>query len=286
MKSFPVRFVVLAAALMFTFVRCGSDSVTAPKGVISVTLNPPAATLKVGATAQITVTATQDGLPVTGQTITFSSDNPAVVTVTSSGLLHALTIGTANITATSSAGASASGKVTVVAGDPASLAKTAGDNQSAQVGTAVSVPPSVTVRESAGNPVAGATVTFAVSGGLGSITGGTATTNASGVATVGSWTVGVSVGGNLLTATVAGVAPVTFSATAIPNPIGSIAINAGNGQTAATGVAVTVAPSVIVLNGVGQPSAGVTVTFAVASGGGSITGATATTNTAGIASVG
>jgi hypothetical protein len=53
-----------------------------------------------------------------------------------------------------------------------------------------------------------------VSGG-GSITGATAVTNAAGVATVGSWTLGNSVGVNSLSATVTGLPSVTFTAGAI-----------------------------------------------------------------------
>ena len=93
-----------------------------------------------------------------------------------------------------------------------------GDGQSANVGTAVPIPPSVKVTDSAGTPVAGVPVTFAVASGGGSITGGSTTTNASGIATVGSWTLGASPGANTLTATSPGLtgSPVTFTATATP----------------------------------------------------------------------
>ena len=61
-------------------------------------------------------------------------------------------------------------------------------------------------------------VTFAVASGGGSATGLTPTTNAGGIATVGSWTLGASPGANTLTATTsAGItgSPLTFSATGI-----------------------------------------------------------------------
>ena len=76
------------------------------------------------------------------------------------------------------------------------------------------------VRDAGANPVAGVQVTFAVASGGGSVTGGTATTNASGIATVGSWTLGSTPGtnNNTLTATVTGSGitgnPVTFTASA------------------------------------------------------------------------
>jgi hypothetical protein len=74
--------------------------------------------------------------------------------------------------------------------------------------------PSVLVRDQNGNPMSGATVTFAVTSGGGSVTGGSVATNASGIATVGNWTLGMTAGPNTLRATVGSLAPVTFTATA------------------------------------------------------------------------
>ena len=68
-------------------------------------------------------------------------------------------------------------------------------------GTQVSELPSVIVRDESGNPISGVHVTFAVTGGGGSVTGANATSDASGVATVGSWTLGATAGTNTLTAT-------------------------------------------------------------------------------------
>ncbi len=61
---------------------------------------------------------------------------------------------------------------------------------------------------------------------------------------------------------------------------------AGSGQRAAASTAVTTPPSVQVADAPGNGVAGVAVTFAVASGGGMITGGSATTNPNGIAAVG
>jgi hypothetical protein len=77
------------------------------------------------------------------------------------------------------------------------------------------------VRDANGNPVSGVSVIFAVGTGGGSVTGGTQTTNASGVATVGSWTLGT-VGSNTLTATAGILPPVTFTATATPRAACSV----------------------------------------------------------------
>jgi hypothetical protein len=72
--------------------------------------------------------------------------------------------------------------------------------------------PSVLVGDVHGQPVAGVPVTFAVTGGGGTVSGATATTNASGIATVGGWTLGTGAGANTLTATTGGLPVVTFNA--------------------------------------------------------------------------
>jgi len=66
----------------------------------------------------------------------------------------------------------------------------------------------------------------------------------------------------------------------------SITANSSTALTAAPGGQVAELPSVIVRDGSGNPLAGVAVTFAVTAGGGSLTGAHATSNSAGVATVG
>ena len=99
------------------------------------------------------------------------------------------------------------------AATPVSLLANSGNNQTATVGTAVPSRPSVLVRDFAGNPVAGVSVTFAVVSGGGSVTSATVLTNASGIATVGNWTLGAVAGPNTMTATAPGLPTVLFSAT-------------------------------------------------------------------------
>src|SRR5436309_15515810 len=100
----------------------------------------------------------------------------------------------------------------------------------------VSPIPSVVVRGVDGNPSSGITVTFAAGTGGGNVTGATQITDASGIATVGSWI--LAAGLNTLTATASGTvqgSPVTFTATGIPPAaITSISPPAGNtGETLA-----------------------------------------------------
>lgn len=79
-------------------------------------------------------------------------------------------------------------------------------------GTPVTNLPSVLLSDTKGTPVAGAVVTFTVTSGGGTVTGATATSNASGVATVGSWTLGSAAGANTLSAQTGSLPAVTFSA--------------------------------------------------------------------------
>src|SRR3954466_14385578 len=72
-----------------------------------------------------------------------------------------------------------------------------------------------------------------------------------------------------------------------PAPVATtMTISAGATQSAAVGTAVAVAPAVQVLDQFGKPFVGAPVTFAVATGNGSLTGSTATTGSDGIARVG
>ena len=169
------------------------------------------------------------------------------------------------------------------------IAVNTGNNQSATVGSAVATAPSVIVKDGNNNPVAGVSITFSVASGGGSITGATAITNATGIAILGSWTLGTTAGANRLNAAITGSNPeisTSFSATGQAGTATQIAINAGNNQTATTGTAVPVVPAAIVKDVHNNPVSGVNVSFSVASGGGSVTSASATTDAAGIATPG
>ncbi len=181
-----------------------------------------------------------------------------------------------------------SGPIALAAGTATQIALQAGNNQTVAAGTAVPIPPAVIVKDASGNPVAGVAVTFAVAPGNGTITGPNQTTDANGIARVGSWTLATTAGANTLTATAAGLtgSPVTFTATGTAGSAGSIAISAGDQQTATVNTAVATPPAVIVKDQFGNPVAGAAVTFAIALGQGGITGAAQTTNASGIARVG
>ena len=162
----------------------------------------------------------------------------------------------------------------------------AGNGQSAPVGGAVAVAPSVIVTGIGEQPVPGVPVTFTVIEGGGQVSGATPVTDANGIATVGSWVLG-NAGANRLTAASPGIAgsPVTFNATGMQ----SGAISAHDEPPARAGAVsapVLPRPAVRVTAANGSPLSGIAVTFAVTGGGGSVTGATQTTNDVGVATVG
>jgi hypothetical protein len=167
------------------------------------------------------------------------------------------------------------------------IAINSGNGQSATAGTAVTTLPSVIVMNGS-MPVSGVTVTFAVGTGGGSATGATAITGTNGIATIGSWILGTTAGSNTLTATNGSLigSPVTFTATGLAGAATQIAVNAGNGQSATVGTAVATPPSVIVKDANGNPVSGTSVTFAIATGNGTVSGGSATTGANGIASAG
>ncbi|MBK8006658.1 MAG: hypothetical protein IPK12_22970, partial [Gemmatimonadetes bacterium] len=182
---------------------------------------------------------------------------------------------------------------TLAAGTPVTVAASTPTSQSAPAGSAVASPPAVLVSDGAGNPVPGVTVTFAITAGGGSLNGATPQTDALGIATVAGWTLGPVAGANTVTATVSGSGisgnPVSFSATGTAATATTIALNAGNNQTATVGTAVAVAPSVRVSDANGNPVSGVSVSFTTGGGAtftGGGTSAAVATNAQGVAAPG
>ena len=99
------------------------------------------------------------------------------------------------------------------AGSPATVAVFDGDAQTGLVGYAVNVAPGAVVRDAGSAPVSNVEVTFAVTGGGGSLVKAVDTTDVTGVARVGAWVLGAAAGPNAMTATVTSLTPATFNAT-------------------------------------------------------------------------
>jgi hypothetical protein len=237
--------------------------------------------------------------PVAGVTVTFAvaSGGGSIVgptaTTDSAGLatLGGWTLGATPGANTVTASVESISPVTFFAMSTAAAAYSlAGDGQSATVGAPVAVHPAVRVVGANDAPVAGVTVTFAiVPGSGGSVTGGHATTAANGVATLGSWTLATVPGINTLVAVVTGLPPVMFTATGVTGPVASLVKIAGDGMSGVAGapIVATSRPAVRLADAHGNPVPGAQpVVFAVSSGGGTVTGAAATTDAQGVATVG
>jgi hypothetical protein len=142
------------------------------------------------------------------------------------------------------------------------------------------------VNDSNGHPISGVTVAFAVASGGGTVGSPSVVTGVSGQAQT-TWTLGASFGAQSVTASVIGVAaPATFTATGMP-ATGPARVEAFTPDLSGlAGYGVNFRPAVRVTDAAGRLVSNVAVTFAVQSGGGSIVGGAATTNTLGFAQVG
>jgi adhesin/invasin len=161
---------------------------------------------------EFTVGAPTDG-PVIDETITFVvTDSTGTARIGWEVSDHA---GTDSLSASVAGAAAVIFTATAMPGPVFGYAKFAGDAQAALAGSSLTILPAVKVNDQFGNNVPGVSVTFALSGGGGSISGANAMTDAQGVATLGGWTLGVTPGLNTVTAYIAGshgvVVPIEFT---------------------------------------------------------------------------
>ncbi|HSU13637.1 leishmanolysin-related zinc metalloendopeptidase [Longimicrobium sp.] len=283
------RPLALAAAALSLWGCSSSDSGTHTSVASSVSVSPNAVTFEaLGATRVVHASVRdQDGQAMGGASLSWSSSSAAATVAGAGGdsaIVTAVANGSATITATSG---SAAGTASVsVAQAVAAVQKTQGDAQSGSAGAALATQLRVKVVDSRGAGVAGQTVTFAVTSGGGSVNPATATTGADGTAAT-TWTLGPgNAGGQVVTATVGAAGGVTFTANVNAGTAASATAAVGAGQTWQVGAAVPTPPGVKVTDASGNAVVGLTVNFSVTAGGGSITGAQAVTDVAGVASVG
>jgi hypothetical protein len=135
-----------------------------------------------------------------------------------------------------------------------------------------------------GNPAPGREVQFLLTGG-GSIAGGSVRTDTAGLASVGTWTLGTAAGRQTLTVRAAGANDVVFAAQAQAGSPETIDIVAGNHQTAPAGAPLPAPLQVKLADHYGNPVPGLTVSYAVDVGTGSVPD-TSVTDSLGIASSG
>ena len=149
------------------------------------------------------------------------------------------------------------------------------------VGTDVQPAPAVRATDERGRPVAGTVITFRVATGGGTVSTSKVTTNADGLAVLGSWTLGGAAGTQTLTAALGDAAGVTFTVVANPGPLAQITPVSGNSQLAGVGKVLEQPLVAAATDSFGNPVAGVPIVFSVDLGDGSIDGAAVVTDAAG-----
>jgi plastocyanin len=170
---------------------------------------------------------------------------------------------------------------------PAAITVVAGNGQSGTAGGTLGDPLVVEVTNAAGDPLSGLTVEWSVQSGGGTLSTTSTTTSAQGRAQV-TFTLG-QVGPNVVRAALATIAlSTTFTLTATQAPTdntpAAIEISSGNNQSAIVGGSLPAPLAVVVRNAASEALSGITVTWTVTQGGGSVGSATSTTNAQGIAS--
>ena len=240
-----VSNVAIAPAVIVSAQDMNGATITSFTGEVTIALGSgPAGAVLSGTTAVAAVAgvATFSDLRIdrSGSAYTLVATSPGLAPVTSSSFV-------------------------VTAGPAAKLVITTPPGTTAQSGVPLSPQPVVRIQDAAGNNVSqgGTVITAAIASGGGTL-GGTLTpsTNSSGVASFTDLKITGAVGTRALRFTSPGLTAVTSSAINLTaGPASTMDVNAGNGQSAAAGTAVAVAPSVIVRDASGNPVSGVAVTF-------------------------
>ena len=166
---------------------------------------------------------------------------------------------------------------TATTAPPAKVFVAAGNAQSGTVATVLPTDLVVQVTDAADNPKSGVAVTFAVLSGGGSLSSGTAITNASGNATV-KWTLGTTAGAQSVLASVTGVTPVTITATGVAGAPDALTILTGNNQTGSPGAPLPDSLRVRLTDRFANPIAGATISWVPNAGDGTVNPAQSVTD--------
>jgi hypothetical protein len=153
------------------------------------------------------------GDTLSGRTVTWTSSAPGVATVTNTGVVRAVGLGSATLTATAD-GVSGAATLTVTA----MYAVTAVSQTSAPSNVVIQAP-GVKVTDGSGAPLSGITVNFSVTSGGGTVSPASVVTDANGLALLTSWTFGPA-GAQSVTASASAGPDVNFSGLSRPTSAG------------------------------------------------------------------
>jgi len=166
---------------------------------------------------------------------------------------------------------------------PSSIAFTVAPASAAAAGSVLPVAPTFVVKDKDGNPIAGASVSIKVTAGGGTISNAPTKSTAP-TTTVGTWTLGKTVGINTLTITVGSLAPLVLNVTSVAGaPAKLVAVGSTN-LTGVVGQPVATTISAVLKDANDNPISGALVNVSV-SGGGSTEDAAVTTDAAGVAAL-
>ncbi|MFL5514993.1 MAG: leishmanolysin-related zinc metalloendopeptidase [Gemmatimonadales bacterium] len=167
----------------------------------------------------------------------------------------------------------------------ASLEIISGNGQTGIAGSALPVPLQVKAEDENGSPIEGVRLRFEATAGGGQLRPAEVATDREGRAEA-EFILGSVPGSQEVTiSSVSGEVAARLTATATGVPA-SVRLFGGNSQSARAGLAVATPPAVVVLDAAGRPVPGVTVSFGVTEGGGSLIGTSTPTDVDGIARVG
>ncbi|MCY3555674.1 MAG: Ig-like domain-containing protein [Gemmatimonadetes bacterium] len=174
-RPYSRAFVMITASIYFMILAgCGGgdSSPTSPTPstptppappptpvATSLTVTPSSHTLAtIGATVQLSATVRdQNNNPMSGQTVTWTSSNTGVATVSGNGLVTAVSNGTTQITARSG-NASGTSNITVAEPVPTRIAVTPSSHTLEEIGETVQL--RATVRDQRNNAMSGQTITW------------------------------------------------------------------------------------------------------------------------------
>jgi alpha-tubulin suppressor-like RCC1 family protein len=149
-------------------------------------------------------------------------------------------------------------EATATPGAAAQLAIVEGSGQTAPPNAPLPVPLRVRVADGFGNPLPGATVTWTVAEGGGSVVPTASLTNAGGIAET-QWNLGPAQGAQSVTASVPGTNPVTFTATAQTGPVDRIEVTPA--ALTLTSIGATRQLAARAVDAYGNTVSGVTITW-------------------------
>ncbi|HEX7242743.1 MAG TPA: Ig-like domain-containing protein, partial [Longimicrobiaceae bacterium] len=257
----------------------------------SVSVTPDSATLVIGQTRQFTAVVNNPaGNPIPSRKVIWAVSDTSVIRVSSTGLVTAVGIGFASVTAIDEKDSKVTGgaviNVVAKAATPRQYLVST-DTPDPAPGATITIRAQLADSLGAAVKTAGRTVTWSKTLPAGSFATPTSTTDTAGVATV-AYTVSTTAGAvDSVTATDnAGLKGTSGPIRVQIGAATAIRIIAGDSQSVKVNTAVPIPPKVQVVDASGNGVPNVVVTFAPTPGSGSVTGGTQTTSASGEATVG